>query len=93
MLPISHAVISDERLHGVVLGQTELVDDGGGVSVSGLGSLPELTVVVRAREQRLVLLRLLFEDAEDLAAFEGRVKEPCLPYESVVKDLKRRGKI
>ncbi len=35
----------------------------------------------------------LSEDAEDLAAFEDRVSEPNLPYEAVVKDLKRRGKI
>lgn len=35
----------------------------------------------------------LAEDAEDLAAFEDRVSEPTLPYEDVVKDLKRRGKI
>jgi len=35
----------------------------------------------------------LAEDAEDLAAFDDRVNEPSLPYESVVKDLKRRGKI
>ncbi len=35
----------------------------------------------------------LAEDAEDLAAFENRVSEPNLPYEAVVKDLKRRGKI
>jgi plasmid stability protein len=35
----------------------------------------------------------LAEDAEDLAAFADRVKEPSLPYESVVKDLKQRGKI
>ncbi len=35
----------------------------------------------------------LAEDAEDLAAFENRVNEPNLPYEAVVKDLKRRGKI
>jgi len=35
----------------------------------------------------------LAEDAEDLAAFADRVKEPSMPYESVVKDLKRRGKI
>lgn len=35
----------------------------------------------------------LVEDAEDLAAFEDRVGEPSLPYEDVVKDLKRRGKI
>jgi hypothetical protein len=35
----------------------------------------------------------LSEDAEDLLAFENRVNEPNLPYEAVVKDLKRRGKI
>ena len=35
----------------------------------------------------------LAEDAEDLAAFDERVNEPDLPYEAVVKDLKRRGKI
>ena len=35
----------------------------------------------------------LTEDADDLAAFEDRVNEPNLPYEDVVKDLKRRGKI
>lgn len=35
----------------------------------------------------------LVEDADDLAAFEDRMNEPSLPYEEVVKDLKRRGKI
>ncbi len=35
----------------------------------------------------------LAEDAEDLATFEDRAREPNLPFESVVKDLKRRGKI
>lgn len=35
----------------------------------------------------------LAEDAEDLAAFELRAKEPDLPFESVVQDLRRRGKI
>ena len=35
----------------------------------------------------------LSEDAEDLAAFDERVSEPNLPYEAVVKDLKKRGKI
>ena len=35
----------------------------------------------------------LAEDAEDLAAFEDQVNEPSLPYEDVVKDLKRSGKI
>ena len=35
----------------------------------------------------------LAEDAEDLEAFEERASEPNLPFESVVRDLKRRGKI
>ncbi len=35
----------------------------------------------------------LAEDAEDLAVFEERAGEPNLPFENVVKDLKRRGKI
>ncbi len=35
----------------------------------------------------------LAEDAEDLAVFEERASEPNLPFEAVVKDLKRRGKI
>jgi hypothetical protein len=35
----------------------------------------------------------LAEDAEDLAAFDERASEPNLPFESVVRDLKRRGKI
>ena len=35
----------------------------------------------------------LAEDAGDLSAFEERAGEPNLPFESVVKDLKRRGKI
>ena len=35
----------------------------------------------------------LAEDAEDLAAFESRAKEPALDFEKVVKALRRRGKI
>jgi len=35
----------------------------------------------------------LAEDAEDLAAFEERALEPDLPFEEVLKDLQRRGKI
>jgi len=35
----------------------------------------------------------LAEDAEDLAAFEKRTAEPSIPFERVVRDLKRRGKI
>jgi hypothetical protein len=35
----------------------------------------------------------LAEDAEDLAAFEDRGREPHLAFEEVLKDLKRRGKL
>jgi hypothetical protein len=35
----------------------------------------------------------LAEDADDLAAFRERAKEPTLAFESVVRDLKRRGKL
>ena len=37
--------------------------------------------------------RSLSEDAEDLAAFEKRAKEPTLRFEDFVRDLKKRGKI
>jgi hypothetical protein len=35
----------------------------------------------------------LAEDAEDLAAFKSRAKEPNLGFEAVLKDLRRRGKL
>lgn len=35
----------------------------------------------------------LLEDATDLIAFDERETEPSVPFEDVVKDLKRRGKI
>ena len=35
----------------------------------------------------------LAEDAEDLAAFDARAKEPSLAFEDAPKDLKRRGKL
>ena len=35
----------------------------------------------------------LAEDADDLAAFRDRANEPRLPFEAVVRDLKRRGKL
>ena len=37
--------------------------------------------------------RSLSEDAADLAVFEARARESVLPFEAVVKDLKRRGKL
>ena len=35
----------------------------------------------------------LAEDAEDLAAFEERTKEPLVSFEDVLKELKRNGRI
>jgi len=35
----------------------------------------------------------LAEDAEDLAAFEERQREPTLSFEDFVKELRRHGKI
>jgi hypothetical protein len=35
----------------------------------------------------------LAEDAEDLAAFKERASELNLPFEAVVKELRKRGKI
>lgn len=37
--------------------------------------------------------QVLAEDAEDLEAYRGRAKEPNLDFESVLKDLRRRGKL
>jgi hypothetical protein len=35
----------------------------------------------------------LAEDAEDLAAYRTRSKEPAVPLEKVLKDLRRRGQL
>ncbi len=35
----------------------------------------------------------LAEDQEDLSAFDTRVREPEMSYESLLKDLKKHGKI
>jgi len=40
-----------------------------------------------------VVRQSLAEDAEDLAAFEERAKEPNLSFEAVLKDLRKRGKL
>ena len=39
------------------------------------------------------LRQSLAEDADDLAAFRDRAKQPNLDFEAVVKDLRRRGKL
>ena len=35
----------------------------------------------------------LAEDAEDIAAFEARVKEPLISYDAMIKRLKKDGRI
>jgi hypothetical protein len=35
----------------------------------------------------------LLEDAEDLASFRERAREPALAFEDLVRDMKRRGKL
>jgi hypothetical protein len=35
----------------------------------------------------------LADDADDLAAFQDRASEPNLDFETVVKDLRKRGKL
>ena len=35
----------------------------------------------------------LAEDAEDLAAFKERAREPNMAFEDVLKDLRKRGKL
>ena len=47
---------------------------------------------ISALVNEAVKLRLA-EDVEDLSAFEERAHEPNLPFEDVLKDLKKRGKI
>lgn len=37
--------------------------------------------------------RSLLEDAADLAVFKQRAKEPNLAFETVLKDLRRRGRL
>lgn len=36
---------------------------------------------------------LLLEDQEDLQSVEDRIKEPTITYETLLKDLKKHGKI
>lgn len=35
----------------------------------------------------------LYEDADDLAAFRARAKEPSLSFEAVLRDLRKRGRL
>lgn len=40
-----------------------------------------------------VVSNSITEDAEDIAAFESRVKEPLVSYDEMVQRLKRDGRI
>ena len=40
-----------------------------------------------------VVRRSLSEDADDLKSFRERAKETTLPFEQVLKDLRKRGKL
>lgn len=37
--------------------------------------------------------RSLLEDIEDLAAFKQRAREPNLAFETILKDMRRRGRL
>ena len=37
--------------------------------------------------------RSLSEDADDLKSFRDRAREPTLPFEQVLRDLRKRGKL
>lgn len=37
--------------------------------------------------------RILAEDLEDLATYHDRVNEPLVPYETLVQELKSRGRL
>jgi plasmid stability protein len=39
------------------------------------------------------VMQSMAEDAEDLAAFKERAKEPNLEFDAVLKDLRQRGKL
>jgi hypothetical protein len=41
----------------------------------------------------IAVRKSIAEDAEDLAAFEDRVAEPLISYDSIVKKLKKDGRI
>src|SRR5689334_1748172 len=55
----------NERLHGEVLGQAELVNEARGRLVPLLDALPELALIDTGKG-RPILLALMFEDGADL---------------------------
>src|SRR5687768_2626793 len=59
---------NDECLHRVILRQAEPVHRTRRLRIALLDPLPELAIVVPTRERRHILLRLVLEDRQDLAA-------------------------
>jgi len=79
------------RVVGSVSKKTDYVvvgDDPG----SKLEKARSLGVKTIDEDQLLKLVRSATEDAEDLAAFEERANEPSQPFESVLKDQRKRRK-
>src|SRR5262249_32322307 len=83
-------------LHGEILGQPELVDDGGRALVALLDALPELALV-EPGEGGAVLLALVLEDGSDLEPqlFLGHGDQqigsrhrPLLPRAAIEPDLR-----
>lgn len=56
-----------------------------------------MLVSMKAKPKRVIVNEALrqnpAEDAEDLSVLEARAKEPRIPFEVFVKDLKKRGKL
>jgi hypothetical protein len=53
---------------------------------------PKHATVDLEPEIHRALRRRSIEDADDLTSFRARAKEPTVPFEQVLKDLRKRGK-
>src|SRR5690242_16918648 len=93
----SMPLLDDVRFHREVLGQPEAIELRGCTFVPCFDALPELALVVAAREGRRVLLRLMLEDRLNLESqFLLRerhepgcvVDRPLLPGAAIEPDLR-----
>lgn len=73
--------------------QRELTLSGLPLTSAPPSTLNRVCTKLSASKRPTPIRRTLTEDAEDLAAFERRAKEPALSFEEVLKDMKRRGKL
>jgi clan AA aspartic protease len=85
---------------GEIVGSTIIFGPDDAEPILGVTALESAGIEVDPQNQRLKRLpavrlkaRRSAEDAEDLAAFEETASEPDLPFEEVVRDMKRRGRI